>query len=116
MNTLLLSRVQWDLCLDSNGNIAMATAPYALAQDVASAVRLFLGECYYDTTKGIPYWTEVLGMLPPASLLKALISDAALTVPGVVTATVIISSFNARSVTGSIQFTDSSGGTTNVVF
>jgi hypothetical protein len=37
-------------------------------------------------------------------------------VPGVVTATVIISSFNSRSVTGSIQFTDSSGGTTNVVF
>jgi hypothetical protein len=116
MNTLLLSRAQWDLCLDSNGNIALASEPYSLAQDVASAVRLFLGECYYDTTKGIPYWTEVLGMLPPASLLKALISNAALTVPEVVTAQTIIGSFNARSVTGAIQFTDSSGGTTNVVF
>ena len=66
MKTLLLDRTAWDLCLDSNGNIALASEPYSLAQDVASAVRLFLGECYYDTTKGIPYWTEVLGMLPPA--------------------------------------------------
>ena len=47
--TLLLDRTTWDLCLDANGNIAMATGPYAIAQDVASAVRL-----WHDTTKGVP--------------------------------------------------------------
>ena len=115
-NTLLLDRTAWDLVLDSNGNIAMAAPPYALAQDVASAVRLFLGELWYDTTQGIPYWTQVLGQMPPASLIKQLIANAALTVPGVVTAQVVITAFTARSVSGQIIFTDESGGITNVQF
>lgn len=116
MSTLLLDRTYWDLVLDSAGNIAMATAPYALAQDVASAVKLFLGELYYNTFKGVPYFSQVLGKLPPASVLLQLIEAAALSVPGVVTATVVIQSFNSRQVTGQIQFTDESGVTTAVGF
>lgn len=102
--------------LDSNGNIALAEPPYALAQDVASAVRLFLGELWYDTAQGIPYFQQVLGQLPPASIIAQLISKAALTVPGVVTAQTVIQSFNAGGVTGQIQFTDSSGEATVVSF
>lgn len=116
MNTLLLDQSAWDLVLDASGNIAMASPPYALAQDVASAVRTFLGEVYYDTTEGIPYWTKVLGKLPPSSLIIELINQAALTVPGVVTAQTYITSFNDREVSGQIQFTDSSGTTTTVNF
>lgn len=115
-NTLLLDQTAWDLVLDANGSIAMASPPYALAQDVASAVKLFLGELWYDTTQGIPYWTEVLGKLPPASLLMELINRQALTVPGVVTANTAITSFNAREVKGQIQFTDSSDQITTVNF
>ena len=70
MNTLLLDRVAWDLVLDAAGNIAMASNPYATAQDVASAIKLFRGELFYDTAKGIPYWTEVLGQLPPLALVR----------------------------------------------
>ena len=54
-DTLLLDLTNWDLVLDVNGNIAIARPPYALAQDAASAVKTFQGECYYDTTLGIPY-------------------------------------------------------------
>lgn len=108
-NTLLLDRTVWDLVLDSNGDIALASPPYALEQDVASAVRLFLGELWYDTTKGIPYFEEILGQLPPVSLLIAYIESAALSVPGVVSARCIISSFQDRSVSGEIQFIDDSG-------
>jgi hypothetical protein len=115
-NTLLLDTDQWDLVLDAAGNIAMAAPPYALAQDVASAVRTFLGEVWYDTTQGIPYQSEVLGKLPPAALLTQLISNEALTVPGVVTAQCVITSFDARAVSGQIQFTDESGETTIVNF
>lgn len=115
-NTLLLDSTAWDLVIDSAGNIAMATPPYALAQDVASAVRLFLGELWYDTTQGIPYWQEVLGTLPPLSLLKSLIVNQALTVPGVVSVQCIISSFTARGVTGQIQFIDENGVTNGVTF
>ena len=107
--TLLLDRTVWDLVLDSNGNIALASPPYALEQDVASAVRLFLGELWYDTTKGIPYFEEILGQLPPVSLLNAYIETSALSVPGVISARCIISSFQDRSVSGEIQFIDDSG-------
>lgn len=75
----------WDLTLDVSGNLAVATGHYAIAQDVASAARLFLGELWYDTTQGVPYYEEVLGVWPPPSLefLKARLVAAGLTVPGV---------------------------------
>ena len=53
-STLALELQDWDLCVDTSGNIALATEPYAIAQDVASACKTFLGECWYDTTYGIP--------------------------------------------------------------
>lgn len=106
MSSLLLDQTAWDLVLDANGNIARADAPYAIAQDVACAVRTFLGEIYYDTTRGIPYWTKVLGKLPPASLLIEMINNEALTVSGVVTVQTFITSFSGRAITGNIQFVD----------
>lgn len=115
-NTLLLDRSAWDLVIDSAGNIAMGRPPYALAQDVASAVRLFLGELWYDTTKGIPYFEDVLGKLPPPSLIIGYIERAAMTVPGVVRARCIIETFENRTVTGQIQFIDETGAANNVHF
>ena len=115
-NTLLLDQGQWDLVIDSAGNIAMATPPYALAQDVASAVRLFLGELWYNTPKGIPYFEDVLGHLPPVSLLTGYMEKAALTVPGVVSVQVIISEFDAREITGQIHFIDETGAASGVTF
>lgn len=114
--TLLLDQGQWDLVIDSGGDIAMATPPYALAQDVASAVRLFLGELWYNTPKGIPYFDTVLGKLPPFTLLIGYIEKAALTVPGVVSAQCIISAFDAREITGQIQFIDETGAANAVNF
>lgn len=110
MDSLLLDRTLWDLCLDAKGNIAVTQAPYAIAQDVACACRLFLGELYYDTTDGIPYFQEILGHRPPMSLLKASLSAASLSVPGVASAIVFISSMTNRVVDGQIQVTTTDGG------
>ena len=107
--TLLLDRTAWDLVLDSNGNIAVASPPYALAQDVASAVKLFLGELWYDTTKGVPYFENVLGKLPPASLLISLLEKAALTVPGVVSAQCSLNPLVDGLANGQILFVDEKG-------
>ena len=115
-NTLLLDQTAWDLIIDSAGNIAIAAPPYALAQDVASAVRLFLGELWYNTPKGIPYFDDVLGHLPPLTLLIGYIEKAALTVPGVVTAQCIIGAFDSREITGQIQFIDETGAANAVQF
>jgi hypothetical protein len=114
MNTLLLVTDAWDICLDAGGNIALATPPYARAQDVASACRLFARELWYDTSKGIPYFEEILGRAPPASVFEQYMVRAALTVPGVVTATCTIQSIEARKLVGQVTFT-SIDGTTDTV-
>ena len=116
LNTLLLDQTTLDLVIDSAGNIAMAAPPYALAQDVASAIRLFLGELWFDTTQGVPYFENILGQMPPASALKSYIAKAALTVPGVKKAQLSIQSLANRTVTGSLQFIDELGIANEVTF
>ena len=114
MNTLLLDPADWDLVLDANGNIAAAGEPYSIAQDVASACRLFLAELYYDTAKGVPYWGNILGEQVSPSFFNSAIEDAAKTVPGVVDATSYITDFSSRILSGQIQVTDYNGTTTVV--
>lgn len=103
MNTLLLDQTLWDLCKDAAGDIAVASDPYAIAQDAASAMRLFAGELWYNTTKGIPYFEQILGHSPPVGVLKGELIQASLSVPGVVGAKVFISSVADRTVTGQVQ-------------
>lgn len=109
-DTLLLDQILWDLVLDANGNIAVATDPYALAQDAASVIRTYLGEVYFDTTLGIPYLQQVFGRTPSLTLLKAQLETAAETVPGVSKATVFLTSTEGRIVTGQIQVTSEATG------
>ncbi|HEY1441394.1 MAG TPA: hypothetical protein VGF65_11260 [Mycobacterium sp.] len=116
MKTLLLDPVTWDLCLDANGNLAVASDPYSVAQDVASACRLFIGELWFNTTKGIRYFEDILGKRPPLSLIKAALNNAALTVPTVATAQSFIQANNDREVTGQVQVTTTTGGTVLVTF
>jgi hypothetical protein len=108
MDTLLLDVGLWDLTLDAYGNIAVATAPYSLAQDVASACRTVLGEVYYDTTQGVDYFGQIFGKTPPTSVFQEMFVAAALTVPGVVSATCVIESYDpsTRLATGQVQFVD----------
>ena len=115
-NTLLLDTEAWDLVLDAKGNIAMASPPYSLAQDVASAIKLFIGECYYDTTRGIPYWENILGQYPSVALIQSHMEKAALTVSGVSKAACTINTFNDRIVSGEVQFIDEVGVANNVSF
>lgn len=116
MKSLLLDRTVWDLVLDTSGNIAVATEPYAIAQDVACACRLFAKELWYDTNKGIPYFSDILGHWPPLEIVRARLTKAALTVPGVVSAQVVISEFKNRTIVGQVQFIDTTGATHHVTF
>ena len=105
MNTLLLNQDNWDLCLDAFGNIAMASDPYAPAQDAASALRTFTGECWYDTTKGVPYFQTTLGLAPPAAFLKSQFEATALTVPGVTSALCLLGALDERGLSGTVLLT-----------
>lgn len=116
LKTLLLDQSAWDLVIDSAGNIATAEPPYALAQDVASAIRLFINELWYNPQKGIPYFEDVLGHLPPLALLTGYMEKAALTVPGVVSAQCFISVFSERQIQGQVLFIDEVGNQNGVRF
>lgn len=110
MNTTLLLDVgQWDVVLDAAGNLAIASPPYASAQDVASAIRLFAGELWYDQSKGIPYFQEILGESPPLSLFQAYLVAAAMTVPNVVSALCEITQIENRRIDGQVTFTLDNG-------
>jgi hypothetical protein len=109
MDTLLLDRTPWDLALDALGNIALATEPYAVIQDVASACRLFTNELYYGGSQGIPYFREALGEFQPTQVLKARIVQAALGVPGVLTAKCFLTSDANRVIGGQVQITTADG-------
>jgi hypothetical protein len=111
-STILLDPDTWDLLLNSDGNIALAQLPYALAQDAASAILTYLGEVYWDTTVGVPWLQQIFGKKPSLALLKQQLVDAAETVPDVESAVVFISSFSNRLVSGQVQVTSTSTGQT----
>jgi hypothetical protein len=115
-STLYLDRQVWDLVLDGNGNIAMATEPYSRAQDVASECRTWQGEVFYDVTRGLPYASQILGKSTPIEYTKAQLVAAALLVPGVVSARAYLKSSPDRKLGGQIQITDSSGTVTAATF
>lgn len=107
--TLLLDRDGWDVALNASGNIAVASEPYSQVQDAASAVRVFEGEAYYNTTLGVPYWTDVLGRSQPSQIMRARAQQAALTVPGVIDATAVLVTLPNRTLGGQIQIRTTAG-------
>lgn len=108
--TLLLDAAEWDLALDSAGNIAVAGEPYSLAQDAASAIKTFAGEVYWDTTLGIPYLTQVFGRRPSIAQLKSMFVNAAMSVPGVASARCFLTLADERRLTVQIQVTSAATG------
>lgn len=104
---MLLDTSTWDLCVTTGGNIALATLDYAIAQNVACALRLFQGELWYDTAAGVPYLQQILGRNLPLSLIKAQFVAAALTVPDVASATCFIETVTDRTLTAQVRVTTS---------
>ena len=104
--SLLLGTGTWDLTLNEAGNVAVEQEPDVLAQDAACAIQLWLGEYYFDTTQGVPWAQQILGVNPPPqlSVLKQLLVDAALgSNPDIASAQVFISSFSNRAISGQVQ-------------
>jgi hypothetical protein len=114
--SLLLDRTLWDLTLDALGNLAITSTPYATAQDAACACRTFAGEVYYDTTLGVQYFGQMLGLTPPIQFLKSQLVAAAMSAPNAASAAVYISSIEGRKVSGQVQVTDINGVTTTAGF
>ena len=109
-HTLYLNPDTWDIPLDSSGRIARSTQAYAIAQNVANAVRLFTGEAFFAMDEGIPHFDIELGKTRPAlSVLRARMREAALNVEGVLDAQITLDDVQERKLTGEILLTVADG-------
>ena len=105
-HTLYLTPDNWDITLDSSGRLQTSANAYAIAQNVANAVRLFTNEAFFAMDEGIPHFEIELGFTRPAlSVLRARIREAALNVEGVLDAAVNLDGVRGRKLTGEILLT-----------
>lgn len=56
--TAKLDQNDWDLTLDSNGDVAMIRKARAVCQNVANECRLFLHDAYFRYDEGINWFTD----------------------------------------------------------
>lgn len=116
-DTLALSQ-DWDLDLDASGNLRtvgdatpeIQTGPgMRLAQDVASRLRAWRGEVWFDTQQGVDY-ARYLGRAPAILELRSDMQSEALRVPLCATALADIAlDRSSRAVGGTITLSDLSG-------
>lgn len=110
MKTLALTD-DWELSLTASGNLAMLTGDASAAQSVANAQRCHTNEAYYNMPRGIPYFAEVEGHMPPERLITAHLERVALTVPDVIAAKTTITDIERRAVHGKTVSETVNGGT-----
>ena len=109
-HTFYLNPDSWDITLDSSGRIARSTQAYAIAQNVANAVRLFTNEAFFAMDEGIPHFDIELGKTRPAlSVLRARMREAALNVEGVLDAQITLDDVQERKLMGEILLTVADG-------
>jgi hypothetical protein len=89
-----LDAVNGDLALDGGGDALYLTGVAAIASDLDSCFRTFLGEWYLDLTLGFPWFQDVLGQRYDAALFRRDSEQLALSRPGVVALQDWVSSFD----------------------
>lgn len=60
----------WDITLDSSGDLATTKGLYCDAQNVANAIRLFTHDAYIAQDQGIPHFGLELGQRPALSSVR----------------------------------------------
>lgn len=114
-NALLLDRTTWDLSVDASGNIAVCSETYSIIQNVATAIRTWYGEAWYDTSIGIPYDDGIFNGTTPLSIMKAQAEATAETVSGVASAQCLfLLQSSTRTLSGAIALTLTTGETVSV--
>ena len=102
MDTIKLDNDNWDLELDASGNMSAVSDNERLAQDVATACRVWRGEALANIAFGVPY-RDIMGKRPALSLISAYLIETALTVTDVVEIeTDLKNANNERLMTGNI--------------
>ena len=85
---------QWDITLDSNGDLATTAGRYCDAQNVANATRLFTKDAYLAQNKGIPHFELDLGVISSLSEVRSWYRKAAKGVENIQSATIDITAID----------------------
>lgn len=96
-----LLMVNGDLVLTSDAD---ARGTNNVSQDCIQRLSCFQGECFMDTTLGLPYFQSLLGQKAPAATWDATLQAAVLQTPGIIQLNYWKSSPNYRTRTLAIEF------------
>lgn len=101
----------WDITLDSSGDLLTTRGLYCDAQNVANATRLFTRDAYLAQTQGIPHFDVDLGVIPALSEVRAWYRNAAMSVENIQSASIEITGLNpdTRTLEGTISATVENG-------
>jgi len=88
-----------DLYLDSRGNISISRDQQALLEQCAEATKTLLGEMVLNTDQGIPYASTLWLGVPNIQQFNAAITNALLSVQGVLEVVSLITSQGGVNVT-----------------
>jgi len=72
-----------ELVLDSRGNIKIIEGVESLAENVDQRLKLFKGNYFMDTTKGVPYFEEIIKKPIDPGLAAAVLNNEILKEPEV---------------------------------
>lgn len=73
-----------DMVFGHNGNDYLVDSPQAVAQEIYTSLRLLLGEWFLDTTKGVPWLTQVVGQRGSKTNYDDVVKAAIRNVQGVI--------------------------------
>lgn len=105
VKTIGLTSDKWDIALDGAGNLPVIKDKSATAQDVASACMTVLGEQIFDSSIGVPMFTDILGENPSNVYLQSIIERCAKTISSVDDALCVVTKRENRKENGYIYVT-----------
>ncbi len=109
MTTLKLNN-NWDLEVDSSGNIILVSGGYALAQQVANYIRAFKNDMFFDQNQGLDHFNlDITKRVNPSVIISA-IENEALKVNGIKSAQCKLYRFENRILEGEVLLELTSGG------
>lgn len=107
-HTLFLDN-DWDLHVDSAGNIPHVYDAYSVAQNVANAFKLFTNDAWYFEERGIAHFLIELNEHPRINILKVRLKETALNVDGVADCEIQIVHLEGRDLSGVAKLTLTDG-------
>ncbi len=114
MSSLLLS-ADWDISLDSNGDLKTTEGNYATAQNAACRCRAFTNDMYFNQADGVPHFLVDISQRPNPSVVATAMEKVAVGTEDVSKASMRnISLSPSRTLEGEIYLTLDSGEKINV--